>query len=74
MAGSNSEMLCVRVDPETRDLLEQLARRLATTRAAIVRLGIRRVAQAEGLPLPELAVTALEGQRGRPRGRRKSSE
>lgn len=45
-----------RFGPETVDVLERLARHLGLSKAATIRFCIRRVAQQEGLKLPDAAL------------------
>ena len=49
------DILHMRLDPETRGLLDLLVRRFGLTRSAAVRQAVRRWAHAEGLELPEQA-------------------
>ena len=45
--------LHLRLDPSVRHDLDALTRRLNLSRSAVIRLALRRLAQAEGIPEPE---------------------
>jgi predicted transcriptional regulator len=52
-----------RLDPETVELLDALARKWGLTRTAVIKLSVRRAAEAEGVR-PQVAPAPSEPQSG----------
>lgn len=53
--------LSMRLDPQTEVILDALAAHLGLTRSGVVRLALRRLARAEGLPVPTPAPAGKAG-------------
>jgi predicted transcriptional regulator len=47
-----SDVLNMRMDPTTRDIIDALAERFGLSRSAVVRQAVRRWAHAEGVEVP----------------------